>query len=142
MIFHFINEYLIGTATLPLVVCIVLALEDMETDMMMIGMKAVLETEMMTGMAMGEKEILEMMTDMVVMENHMAVRGTGIVEIMRRGMAEMDTRTMSTEEEVKALMITSMGQEVEVLIEKGVRQMRMTANTLPGLLNYHIAKVK
>ncbi|KAK6122885.1 hypothetical protein DH2020_043351 [Rehmannia glutinosa] len=82
----------------------------------------------------GEKEngVPEMMIDMVGLENHMAVRGTGIVEIMRSVMAEMGTGMMTTEEEVKALMIIIMGQEVEVLIGTGVAQMRMMASTLPG----------
>lgn len=134
----------IGTAIPPWVVCIVLALEGMETDMMMIDLKADMETEMMTGMAMGEKEngVPETMIDMVGMENHMAVRGTGMVEIMRSGMAEMGTGMMTTEEEVKALMIIIMGQEVEVPIEIGILQMRMMANILPGFFNSFISTSK
>lgn len=111
-----------------LVVCIILALEGMETDMMMIDM----ETEMMIGMAMGEKEngVLEMKIGMAVME-------TGMVEIMRSDMAEMGTGMMTTEEEVRALMIISMGQEVEVLIEREILRMRMMGTILPGLLSLY-----
>lgn len=104
--------------------------------MMMIDM----ETEMMIGMAMGEKEngVLEMRIDMAVMENHMAVKVTGTVEIMRSDLAEMGTRMMTTEEEVKAMMIIIMDQEVEVLIEREILPMRMMANILPGLLSLYI----
>lgn len=98
--------------------------------MMMIAMKADLVTVMMIGMATEEKEngVLEMMIDMAVM-------GTGMVEIMRSGLAKIGTGMMTTGEEVKTMMIIIMGQEVEVLIPREIVQMRMMANILPGLLN-------
>lgn len=96
--------------------------------MMMIDM----ETEMMIEMAMGEKEngVLEMKIDMAVME-------TGMVEILRSDMAEMGTGMMTTEEEVQVLMNINMGQEVEVLIEREILQMRMMDNILPGLFKFY-----
>lgn len=90
-----------------------------------------METEMMIEMAMGEKEngVLEMKIGTAVME-------TSMVEIMRSDMAEMGTGMMTTVEEVQVLMIISMGQEVEVLIEREILQMRMTGNILPGLFKF------
>lgn len=119
------TTYITGTAIPLLVVCIVLVLEAMETDMMMIDLD--METEMMTGMAMEEKEngVPEMMIDTVDMENHMAVRETGMVGIVRRGMAEIGTGTMTI----------IIAQEVEVLIGIEILQMMMMANILTGLLN-------
>ena len=113
------------------VVCTILALEGMETNMMMIDM----ETEMMIGMAMGEIEngVLEMRIDMVGMENHMAVMVTDMVEIMSSDLAEMGTRMMTTKKEVKAMMIIIMGQEVEVLIKIEILQMKLMSNIHPGL---------
>lgn len=96
------------------------------------------------GTAMREKEngVPEMRIDMVGMENHTAVMGTGTAKIMRSVMAEMGTGMMTTEEEVKALMNIVMGQEVKVLIGKGIIQMRMMATTRPGSLNSYIPKSK
>lgn len=128
---HYIST---DSVVLPLVVCTILALEGMETNMVMIDM----ETEMMIGMAMGEIEngVLEMRIDMVGMGNHMVVMETGMVEIMRSDMAVMGTRMMITKEEVK-MMIIIMGQEVEVLIGREILLMRMTANILQGLLSLY-----
>lgn len=128
MEFAAFTTYFTGTATPLLVVCIVLVLEAMETDMMMIDLKADpdMETEMMTGMAMGEKENgVPKMMDMLDMENHMAVRETGMVGIVRRGMDEMGT----------GMMTIIIAQEVEVLIGIEILQMTTMANILPGLLN-------
>lgn len=99
----------------------------------MIVMMAVTETEMMTGMAMGEKEngVLEMMTDMVGTETHMAVMGTGTTEMMI-AMAEMATGMTTIVPEAEVLMIISMAQEVEALTAIGTVLMKMRVNILQG----------
>lgn len=55
-------------------------------------------------------------------------------------MAVRATKTMSTKEEVEAL--TSMGQEVEALIEIWTAHMKMMANILLGLPIFYFHKVK
>lgn len=90
------------------------------TDMMMIIMKAVMEIEMKSEMAMGEKEkesgAIWMMTDMVEVVIHTVEMETVLVGILMNAMAEMVSGMMITGEEVEAMMTTLMAQEVEAQI--------------------------
>lgn len=100
----------------------------------MIVTRAAMEVEMMIGMVMGEREngALEMMSVMV----SMGVMEIAIVEILMNVTAEMVTEMMITGDEVEALMITNMAQEVGVLIERENVLMKMMVNIHLGIFLY------
>ena len=112
--------------------CTGLVREDMVTDMMMIVMEAGMMTDMEgTGTHMEGKGngAPRMMTDMAEMGAHIVE----MVIVMRSAMEEMVTRMMITGEEVKALMITNMGKEVEAQIERENVLLMMMVNILLGM---------
>lgn len=122
-------EIIIGFAAHQLVECIdpvpIQVLEDMVTEMTMTVMKADMEVGMKIEMDMAlgkiENTTTGMMIDMVDMGTRIVVMEIVMAEIMKNATVEMDTGTMITGEEVKALMI--MAQEAGVLIETVVMMM-------------------
>lgn len=122
----------IGSATHPWVACT----GQVHIQVTMIVTKAAMEVEMMIGMVMGEREngALEMMSVMV----SMGVMEIAIVEILMNVTAEMVTEMMITGDEVEASMITSMAQEVGVLIERENVLMKMMVNIHLGMPLYVI----
>lgn len=104
-------------------------------------MRIVMEEEMMKEMVMGGKGngATEMKTKMADMETQTAVMGIAMVEIMMTA-AEMETKMMIIVEEVGALMIIIMDQEVEVLTGTGITPMMTMVNILLGLSSHLLFK--
>lgn len=96
-----------------------------------------MEAEMKKEMVMGGKGsgATEMRTNMADMETQTAVMGIAMVEIMMTA-AEMDTGMMIIVEEVGAMMIIIMDQEVEVLTGTGIAPMMTMVNILLGLYRH------
>lgn len=101
---------------------------------MMIVMRDVMEVKMKTVMVMAENEngVTEMMMHMVGMGTLIVVMLINMEGTMRTATAEMGIGMMTTVDEVKALIIINMAQEVGALIDIGTEGMKMMVNIHPG----------